>query len=1181
MKLCTLFCLSILMSGVGTLAYSQIVVSNTNDAGPGSLRQAINDANSGGVIQFAPGLSGQKIRLTTGALIVDKSLTIDGAGLATLIAISGDADASDSATAGDSRVFEVSAGISLVLEALRITRGAAPVGINDGDGGNGGGILNLGNLTVRRSVVELNSAGKGNGTGSGGQGGAIWSSGSLTLELSSITGNASGDGGFGGNDSGGNGGGVYNAGTLEIDSSTFGNNTAGAGGNDGVGGYGGGLFHDSGNGVVRKSTFSGNKAGSGGLGGGSGSGGFGGGICNHAPLEVINTTLVGNEAGEGDAGGAFTGTGGNGGGIFNQASLTLKHLTVVGNKAGDGTDFGGNGGGIATDLAAGVVTLTNCLVAQNTSSGGGPDLFKNGFSAINRAGVNLIGNNQSVATVFPTPSPLNQPNTNGDLVGTSASPINPLLTPLGSFGGPTQTRTPLPTSRAIDPPGGRMTSDLTTDQRGGSRVRDGDAVQGLVVDIGAVEYDKDVDGGAGTLGFAQNPSSILEGSGTGLVGVTRVGGSRGVVTVRVDSSNTGTATSSDYNAVTNFVLTFNHGEVLKFVPVTILPDPTVRELNETFSMILSAPTGGAVLGNPTIGTVRIVDAFDSVSPGLTLLTPINNQLSIEGNGPVFNIKGTASDNQGIERVEMSLDGAAYQAIGITLASDFRTATFDVPVTVNPGIHTILVRALDTRARSSAVVRRVFTYKVEQPLAVAVNDLNLGGVSTGFVPTSIRNLGFLYSITAVPKAGSVFDGWTVSQMAGAGVTAASAELPKLNFLMQPGLSLTANFRLNPFVSALIGSFEGLVLPDVGQTPGVETVGHLTATVSSKGGVTGRLRVDGSNLSYVGTLDNSGFARFGTTRSKILTIKRQGKADLELELNLDMTGASKQVSGTLTRKSNGTTLTVSKIAANRAHYSKALKADASLAGAVSQRYNLILPAKAQVPALATNLYPQGAGIGSLVVKPDGTVSCGLTLADNTVMPTWAAKLTEANTLVVFGALYSSKGCFAAEVKLDPTQAATDAEGLDALWCRPAIATSQWYPAGWPAGLNVDVFGSKLSVVTESSVVPALGAEDLANGNVDLTFVGGLTPGIAKLVSVSVADKVTRVPATDASFTAAITRTTGGVKGTVVHPATAKAVNWQVILFQKAGVHRGGHGFFLSPLPKPVTGLGESGAVLFKAK
>jgi hypothetical protein len=641
------------------------------------------------------------------------------------------------------------------------------------------------------------------------------------------------------------------------------------------------------------------------------------------------------------------------------------------------------------------------------------------------------------------------------------------------------------------------------------------------------------------------------------------------------------ADAADYQPVTNFNLTFAHGEVLKFVPVTVTSDKSLVELNEIFSLLMSAPGGGAVLGTPNPGTVRIVDAVDASSPSLTVTAPLNNQLILEANGPVVNLTGQATDNQGIERVEMSLDGAAYQEINVTQAPGLKSVTFNVPMTIAPGVHSVSVRAVDTRLKSSAVTKRVFTYKVERSLAVAVNDLNLGGVSTGFVPTSTRNLGFLYSITATPKAGSVFDGWTVSNMAGTGVTVASAELPKLNFLMQPGLSLTANFRLNPFVPVLIGSFEGLVLPDVGQTPGVETVGHLTATVSSKGGVTGRLRVDGSNLSYAGTLDNSGFARFGTTRSKILTIKRNGKADLELELSLDMTGASKQVSGTLTRRLNGTILTVSKIAAKRAHYSKALKADASLAGAVSQRYNLILPAKAQVPVLATNLFPQGVGIGSLVVKPDGSVSCAVTLADNTVMPTWAAKLTEANTLVVFGALYSAKGCFAAEVKLDPLQAATDAVGVNALWCRPAIATSQWYPAGWPTGLNVDVLGSKLSVVTGSSVVPALDAEDLVNGNADLTFAGGLTPGIAKLVSVSVADKVTRVPTTDASFTAAITRTTGGVKGTVVHPATAKAVNWQAILFQKAGIHQGGHGFFLSPLPKPVTGLGESGAVLFKAK
>src|ERR1051325_11414738 len=39
-------------------------VTNTNDSGPGSLRQAIADANSGDTIQFDPALIGQTINLT-------------------------------------------------------------------------------------------------------------------------------------------------------------------------------------------------------------------------------------------------------------------------------------------------------------------------------------------------------------------------------------------------------------------------------------------------------------------------------------------------------------------------------------------------------------------------------------------------------------------------------------------------------------------------------------------------------------------------------------------------------------------------------------------------------------------------------------------------------------------------------------------------------------------------------------------------------------------------------------------------------------------------------------------------------------------------------------------------------------------------------------------------------------
>ena len=75
-----------------------IVVSNTNDNGPGSLRQALVDANDGDTID-ATGVSGT-ITLTSGQLLVDKSVTINGAG-ADVLALDGNAT---------SRVFQTVTG---------------------------------------------------------------------------------------------------------------------------------------------------------------------------------------------------------------------------------------------------------------------------------------------------------------------------------------------------------------------------------------------------------------------------------------------------------------------------------------------------------------------------------------------------------------------------------------------------------------------------------------------------------------------------------------------------------------------------------------------------------------------------------------------------------------------------------------------------------------------------------------------------------------------------------------------------------------------------------------------------------------------------------------------------------------------------------------------------------------
>ena len=88
-----------------------ITVTNTNDNGAGSLRQAIADANDGDTIHF--GITGT-ITLTTGELLVDKSITISGPGAASLTV--------DGNLA--SRVFHVSSGVTAAIAGLTITNGA-------------------------------------------------------------------------------------------------------------------------------------------------------------------------------------------------------------------------------------------------------------------------------------------------------------------------------------------------------------------------------------------------------------------------------------------------------------------------------------------------------------------------------------------------------------------------------------------------------------------------------------------------------------------------------------------------------------------------------------------------------------------------------------------------------------------------------------------------------------------------------------------------------------------------------------------------------------------------------------------------------------------------------------------------------------------------------------------------
>ncbi|WP_422927543.1 beta strand repeat-containing protein [Singulisphaera sp. PoT] len=320
----------------GRIALSTLVVTDTNDSGAGSFRQAIIDAHGGDKITFANSLRGHTITLTSGELEIDRNIDIEGPGAGQLT-VSGN---------GASRVFFVTPDASATIAGLTIT---------DGKAGEGGGILNYGNLLLQKATVTANQALGALDDYHWAQGGGISNGGILTIVQSTITGNkaiGNDDIDVGGQSSGG---GIFNTNLLSITGSTISNNLA-------IGGTG--------------SQFSGSS--------------LGGGIADLSDpslpvaLRIVNSTLSNNQAIGQDAGGggpfASSGTGSGGALFLGNETAIISGSSFIGNRAvgGDGGISGAYGGAID---GSGVLTITGSAFTANQAIGGkGIDAAPGSFS---------------------------------------------------------------------------------------------------------------------------------------------------------------------------------------------------------------------------------------------------------------------------------------------------------------------------------------------------------------------------------------------------------------------------------------------------------------------------------------------------------------------------------------------------------------------------------------------------------------------------------------------------------------------------------------------------------------------------------------------------------------------------------------------------------------------------------
>ncbi|TWU59011.1 Calx-beta domain protein [Rubripirellula tenax] len=127
----------------------------------------------------------------------------------------------------------------------------------------------------------------------------------------------------------------------------------------------------------------------------------------------------------------------------------------------------------------------------------------------------------------------------------------------------------------------------------------------------------------GTITIATTGVNLDEAAGTATVVVQRNNGRVGTVTVDY-ATNVGTADTADFTPVAG-TLTFADGQSEQIVTIPIINDSIVESL-ESFSLVLSNATGGAVIGSDNTAVITIADNDSTTPDYLPDLTPIASTL---------------------------------------------------------------------------------------------------------------------------------------------------------------------------------------------------------------------------------------------------------------------------------------------------------------------------------------------------------------------------------------------------------------------------------------------------------------------------------------------------------------------------------------------------------------------------
>lgn len=398
-------------------------VTSSSDAGPGTLRDAVENSGPGDIVRFMPNIT--TVLLQSEEILINKPLSIIGNEGLTIIR------RNQSPSTPHFRILNINSESketdTLYLKNLAIKNGLSADGdIEDLNGRNGGAILvSSSNMVLKLSDCEFYNNKCGNGysndktieknssratAGAGGSGGAIFSNAALIITSCSFEANQTGKGGdvdlgnvshsvYAG--SGGSGGAVFSNGYLRVYDCEFTDNQTNTGGTieassdnyitayAGSAGSGGAIYALSGGGIFQ-TVFENNKCGNGASGKGygwvQGRGGYGGNgaavYCMNGSFEIAGSLFHGNLTGDGGTGtgtAGLGGGGGNGAAIFAiNAAIDITGCTFQDNMAGNGNSgTGGQSGGGGSGGNGGCLFVKDCglncknSIFQNNQTGEG------------------------------------------------------------------------------------------------------------------------------------------------------------------------------------------------------------------------------------------------------------------------------------------------------------------------------------------------------------------------------------------------------------------------------------------------------------------------------------------------------------------------------------------------------------------------------------------------------------------------------------------------------------------------------------------------------------------------------------------------------------------------------------------------------------------------------------------